>query len=344
MHPDRSNKNTHAYKLRITSSAIMCCAQQLHGFIPISMPSSVIAINLCAVDMHCRFQCTHLFLSTLSNVAYYLYQLFRIKMFGNFFSILCCCCRCHRRFDRCEICWLPDHFHTSCVLVVIGFEFHFFRTLYFVSFSQQKMILNSLIRKRQINFKVCRAISFHCLFFQFYFFLLYVAHFSLSLSHPRSFSLSMFSQCLAAFFLLISFSLNMDKNKVTKQNLRSEQKEQQTKIWRKRKMQTDFPYRFCVCFAFSPRSDERYNKTATIHIVHRKTQNKSHVRTHNVLQTSYITCSFTYLCTKCLFFISAHLMRLHREMRLVVCRFYFLRKERKMNKIDDFLWLKMSNE
>lgn len=99
----------------------------------------------------------------------------------------------------------------------------------------------------------------------------------------------------------------------------------------KKKEANGFPIQIsCVCVLWctlSPCSDERFNKTATLHIVHRKTQNKSHVCALNVLQTSYITCSFTYLCTKWLFFIFAHLMWLHRAMRLVGCRFYFLRKE-----------------
>lgn len=55
-------------------------------------------------------------------------------------------------------------------------------------------------------------------------------------------------------------------------------------------MQTDFPYssrRVCV---YGP-VIRPIELTATIHNFHRKTHNKSHVRAHNVLQTSYITCS-----------------------------------------------------
>lgn len=214
------------------------------------------------------------------------------------------------------------------------------------------MILNSLLLKQQINFKVCRAHLFSLFIFPVLFLFVAVLHIFFILPCALSLSCLFKISCVIFCFFLflvcvyIFFSLEMDKNKVTATTILSWTKKKKnkptTKIWRKRKMQTDLSYRFCVyvlrSLSLSSRlSRWRFNKTATIHIVHRKTQNKSHVRAHNVLQTSYITCSFAYLGTKMifLFLFRSALMLLHRDTiscALFLFRSYLREREREWAK------------
>lgn len=106
-------------------------------------------------------QYSHLFLSALSNVAYYLYRF--IFFHCPFFSFIC------------KICPLLNQFHTSCVRVDISFGSHFFfhihilvLCVYFVSFTKKKIKKNTTYFLRswlQINFKVCRADLFSMFIF-----------------------------------------------------------------------------------------------------------------------------------------------------------------------------------
>lgn len=101
-----------------------------------------------------------------------------------------------------------------------------------------------------------------------------------------------------------------------------------------REMQTDFPYIFSV-YGCS-RSQEQSDKYATIHIVHRKTENKSHVRAHNVLQTSL---HYLFFGKKNVFFFSstlfAHVML--PKIRFVVLHLSKVERKKNGEKRNDFL-------
>lgn len=102
-----------------------------------------------------------------------------------------------------------------------------------------------------------------------------------------------------------------------------------------REMKTDFPYRFSM-YEWS-RSQEQSDKTATIHIVHRKTENKSHVRAHNVWATLLVLwrkkkCFFFLFCSVCSCCCPRY------DLSYYICPKWGKKNGEKRN---DFLWLKM---
>lgn len=178
-------------------------------------------------------QYSHLFLSALSNVAYYLYRF--IFFTAHSFHLFA-------KFVRCPTNFTLVVFVLTSVLALIFFHIHILvLCVYFVSFSKKKIKKNTTYFLRswlQINFKVCRADLFSMFIFAVLF-----------LSMP----LRLFGICVYfhIFFLhtfiwsLWSRSVKMDKNKVISIYLWSE--ESQTKKTThttndEEKMQTDFPY------------------------------------------------------------------------------------------------------
>lgn len=143
------------------------------------------------------------------------------------------------------------------------------------------------------------------------------------------FYLHVWSQFSLLLLLLAFFrSVKMDKNKITKQNRpisviplgRGDTGKWHVKTKpndvsvneRPQRCRTDIPIQLmCV---MSP--DLAKLPLFILSIV--KTQNKSHVRAHNVLQTSYITCSgvtFFFFCLLVGFFSPSLQISLHREIR-----------------------------
>lgn len=184
----------------------------------------------------------------------------------------------------------------------------------------------------QINFKVCRADLFSlflcvCVYSSS---VIFVVRFPFRcVPSLFIFYLHVWSQFSLLLLLLAFFrSVKMDKNKITKQNRpisviplgRGDTGKWHVKTKpndvsvneRPQRCRTDIPIQLmCV---MSP--DLAKLPLFILSIV--KTQNKSHVRAHNVLQTSYITCSgvtFFFFCLLVGFFSPSLQISLHREIR-----------------------------
>lgn len=222
-------------------------------------------------------QYSHLFLSALSNVAYYLYRF--IFFTAHSFHLFA-------KFVRCPTNFTLVVFVLTSVLALIFFHIHILvLCVYFVSFSKKKIKKNTTYFLRswlQINFKVCRADLFPMFIFAVLF-----------LSMP----LRLFGICVYFhIFFLHTFIWSLWSRSVKMDNLylslvRREPNEKNNththtqKTMKKRCKPISHTVHICMD------GPGHIELTATIHIVHRKTENKSHVRAHNVLQTSYITCS-----------------------------------------------------
>lgn len=126
----KEKKPEHTYAKSTNQHHIGFCAI-VFGFIVgfISFAFDVIVINLSNVcaQAHIHRQYSHLFLSVLSNVAYYLNQL-------TFFSPLAAFVVVFFSSFICEICWLLDHFHTSSCWHQFWVSFLFSRSFFFCTY------------------------------------------------------------------------------------------------------------------------------------------------------------------------------------------------------------------
>lgn len=195
-HKALKNQNTHT-QIMITLHWIHFC-NSLHFFCFISFSFDIVVINL--LDAHIYspiLQYSHLFLSALSNVAYYLYR-FIFFFHCPFFSFIC------------KICPLLNQFHTSCVRVDISFGSHFFSHIHI--FWYCVCILFRLVKRKykknttyflrswlQINFKVCRADLFSMFIFAVLFLSMLLRLFGICVYFHNFFSSYLYLASLESF-------------------------------------------------------------------------------------------------------------------------------------------------